>query len=1161
MSANKSYVSLHTHTTYSILDGISKRNDLIQLTKQYGMKGLAITEHGNLFNCVSFYKDCLQANVVPIIGYEAYVAPDSRFNRAYANKGQADEDAKNGDLTLYAYHLTILAKNRDGYNNLKELSTIAYKEGFYKKPRIDDEVLSVYKNGLIVLSGCLAGKVARLILAGNKKAAIDEIDRMRFIHGENFYLELMAHNMEEEAIVREVLLDVSKTHGIPTVMTGDSHFTAHGDELAHVVALNMGSNKTISSENKWTFNGEGYWYKSPEEMYKIASDNDIPEEALTNTVNICDSIQDYGFQLASRTKKFTVPLYREHSYTYTDSECDELIEYKSWQGLAERGLSHSEPHRARLQEELNIIKAKKFSSYFLIIADIVDYMRKSGIITPIGRGSSCGSLVCYSLSITGIDPVTYDIPFSRFINDGRKDLPDVDTDISQERRSEVLRYIADKYGHDRVAHIITFQSLRPKAAIDNVGRVLDVPTSIRRQATADIHDDPTSADTVIDLVNNTPSSKQLIDQIPDWLDIAAKLEGNNRNVGQHSAGIVISNEPFQSTAVPLYKVSDDGIPTTQFDMTDLAELGLLKLDMLGLKTLDVIADTLRQVKSRYGIEIDWQKIPLDDKYTYQLISSGRYVSIFQYDSAGMRNLSRQLIPENFDHLIAINCLYRPGCLKKPATGGKSILEMYLERRHNKAPIEYWHPSLEPIFKPTLGLCLLQEQIMGLAKVIAGFNDTEADEYRAAVGKKDRDKYIAAQNKLIERGVMCGHSREFMVDLADKLSGFARYGWNKGHAVAYSYISYVTAWLETHYPTEYYTSLLNSAIGDSDKLSVLISAVIQRGVKLEPPHINLSGPDFSTDGTKIYMGLSSVKMLGQKALEDIIAERSARGEFTSYIDFHKRLHKSSFVNVTVKTNLVKAKAFRFDKSHTVKFFVENCEIIQDNLKKYAGKLGTGPEIDKILNAKLKSIDAEYSQSQMLNMEKAVLNYYVTSHPVTEFSRTFALFPHVNFVTPSTLQNHYEDENVIMLGLITDKELKQAKNGKMYLQVKLADLNTSMTLRIWDPVGPKAAPYISKDQLVLLSGKTFRDSFLGGDISIKVLAVRPIKATTGLPISGIFATDEATIRVVCNIINAKCGAISEQWNKCIAVLSEIAYIQPENVDSLLKINAGYNLELKS
>jgi DNA polymerase-3 subunit alpha len=620
----KSYVSLHVHTTFSLLDGISRREDLVKKAKEFGMPALAITEHGNLFNAISFYKQCTDANIQPILGMEAYMAPDSRFGRTYAKKGEAQEDAKNGDLSSAYYHLTLIAKNRAGYENLKQLSSLAYREGFYYKPRIDDEILTKYKDGLIVLSGCLASRTSRLIVAGNQAKALEEIDRMRGLFGEDFYLEVMDHNIEEEEIVRNALINFGKMRGIGIVMTGDSHYTEHSDSSAHEIALAIGTGKNIQSAERWTFPGSGYWFKSPQEMYAAAEAADIPEHALTTTLDITKRIEDYGFSLVSKTKKSIIPSYRDELGNVIGNQtCHELLHFKAIQGLCTRGLGESKPHQERLAFELDMIRRKDFSSYFLIIADIVENaMRRKGIITPIGRGSSMGSLVCYCTYITGLDPIEHNLPFSRFINEGRKDLPDIDTDISKERRKEVIEYIVNKYGKDRVAQIVTFQSMAAKAVADDVGRGLGVPSSIRKSL-GKLLGDLTKDDRLEEVLDGNKAARELMSQTPDWIDNAKRLEGNNRNLGEHAAGIVISNDPIINH-VPLLRDSKDGYLVTQYDMRDLGELGLLKLDMLGLRTLDLIQKTVDLINERHGQVIDdYQRIPLNDTATYATVAEAQ----------------------------------------------------------------------------------------------------------------------------------------------------------------------------------------------------------------------------------------------------------------------------------------------------------------------------------------------------------------------------------------------------------------------------------------------------------------------------------------------------------------------------------------------------------
>lgn len=1155
------YVHLHVHTTYSVLDGISRREDIIKRAKDFGMPAVAITEHGNIHQAISWFKSCVEANIQPIIGMEAYVAPDDRFGRTYAKKGEAEEDAKNGDLSMSAYHLTILAKNRQGYENLKKISSLAYREGFYRKPRIDDQLLAENKEGLIVLSGCLAGKIARLIIAGNMPRALEEVDKQRAIFGDDFYLEVMNHNIPEESVVVEALKGFAKQRGIGMIMTGDSHFTEHGDEHAHDIALAIGTGKTMQDPNRWSFNGDGYWFKSAKEMRSSAESAGIPEEALTNTIEIQKKIQDYDFKLVSKTKKSIIPLFRMGGVPLTDDQCRMMLEMKARQGLAERKLAHLPEYQERLTKELAMITKKEFSSYFLIIADIIDFMRSKGMIIPMGRGSSVGSLVCYSLFITGLDPVRLKIPFSRFINEGRKDLPDVDTDISQERRGEVIEYIVNKYGKDRVAQIVTFQTMASKGAADNVGRALGIPSSVRT-GIGKLIGEVEADDTLDDIFKDNPAVEVKMNEHPQWVEVAKKLEGNVRNLGAHAAGIVISNEPLMDY-VPLIRDSKEGFMVTQYDMQDCGELGLLKLDMLGLKTLDLIHKTIELIKERHGVTLDFHNFPAwdnQDPASYQTIASGKFVSCFQYDSAGIRGAAKALMPVNFDHLMALNALYRPGPMKKVG-GQPSVMEQYFERRHGRQAPDTWHPELDNIFKETYGLPLYQEEVMAMTQVIAGFNDQEADEYRAAIGKKDAVKFKAAQVKFKERGLGIGRDEKLMDSLIAKLEGFARYGWNIGHSAAYSYISFVTAYLETHYALEYYTELLNVNLDDNDKLKVLLSSIIQKGVKLLPPHINHSGPMFQTDGTSIYMGLYSVRQLGESALEGIMADRTANGPYTDYVDFCLRMTTHSRVNKLVKENLVKAGAFAWDKSYGQKTKVDNTELIQKIINKFKDKIPPN-EIRTEIEARIAPALHEYTDQEKLDLERLVLNFYISSHPVLQYQAIFELFPHLALITPCQLNDQAQGSRVIMLGLIEEKKSKTTKDSKPFLALKVGDNLGSIQQNIWSPLCIQVDPTLVPNGLVLLSGQVKEDKFKVGDNQLSVYGVMPINALHGIPITSFYGEDIPTCNRILTLLNVPAASISDKLlnQGHLVMLKEKGYIKPEIAHELRKCGrAHYQLSV--
>jgi DNA-directed DNA polymerase III PolC len=1308
----RKFAHLHVHTSYSLLDGISLRKDLIVKAKEHGQTSLAITDHGSIFNAVSYYRAAKEAGIKPIIGEEFYVAPDSRLNRTYSTKAQAAKEAEEtGDLSMSAYHLTILAKNNQGYENIKLLSTIAYREGFYRKPRIDLELLEAHKGGLIVLSGCLASMTSRYIIAGQLDKAEELIDRQRVMFGEDFFLEVMHHDIADQGIVNEALIDFGNKRGIPLVMTNDSHFTNKEDGLAHEVALAIGTNKRLADENRFKFNGEGYWFKSGDEMQHAADMAGIPASALDNTLLVANSVEDYDFKLG----KSIIPHFKDaNNKVLTADECNVLVEEKAFSGLRERGLADKAEYVERLKMELDMIKRKEFSSYFLIISDIIDFMRNSGQLAPIGRGSSVSSLACYCLFITGLDPIWLDIPFSRFINEGRKDLPDIDTDISKERRHEVLKYIVDKYGADKVAHIVTFQSMGPKASCDNVGRVLDVPVAVRRQL-GQMFGEDTGDDTLEEILAQNPAARKIIDSVPGWKDISIRLEGNNRNLSEHAAGIVISNDPIVDHS-PLVRDSKDGFLITQYDMGDLSQLGMLKLDMLGLRAMDTIKNTIDLVKSTTGDVLDFQKFDLTDKATYDTITEGKFASVFQYDSQGLRQTAKQLRPDTFEHLIALNALYRPGpMLPGSGFGGKSILENYIARRHGHEPLESWHPSLDAVFKRTYSLCIFQESVMVMSKIIAGFTDTEADEYRSAIGKKDKVKFDAANAKFLTRGVANGHTSEFMKDIIKKLEGFARYGWNIGHCLqedtkvltcdrgwvdikdievgeylwsfrhgsgnlfrnkvvnvidngiksvrritagdrsidttdshlfvsseqkykradkfvvgdslkmldervaraelninmtlptysnkiplrvtlgtytvdtigahhigggiehdtavgadvrcvhgkliddwnidsnvpidqparvydltmeedpnfiangfvvhnsaSYSYLSYVTAYLETHYPVQYFTSLLNVNLDKSDKLKILLAAILQKCVKVLPPDINKSHKYFVAGPSEIYMGISSIRNVGDAATKPIIAERD-KGPYLDLVDFCIRHAKSSNVTKLVKENLIKASAFDFDKSMTNKDKVDNIELIQSIVKKFVGKVDPSV-IREQIELKLKKTGAEYTKQEVLAHERTVLNFYISSHPITEIQKLFSLFSTMNLITPSQIEIETIGNSVMVIGVVDSKEVKTTVNGDPYINMTLSDQIGSANIKIWQPLATTYANKIANNQVVLLGGTVKDDKRSPGQTQLYVRSVLPIMSNDGLPIKGFYAKNNYDIVGVVDVLGAKVKSIN-------------------------------------
>lgn len=1184
-----SYVHLHCHNSFSLLDGISLRKDLILKAKEYGQTALAETNHGNLFNGISFYADCVKAGIKPVLGCEMYIAPDSRHNRDYKKA----KDIEDGDISEFAYHLILLAKNAEGYQNLKALSTLSWREGFYKKPRIDFEILAAHSKGLIATSGCIGSIISQAIIQGAPDKAVEYINKFRYIFGEDFFLELMSHDMPEDVMVSKALLDFGQKLGIPAIITNDSHFTNRSDDTAHEVALCMLTKKTMSDPTHWKFPGQGYWFKSSEEMLQTVRKAGYPEEVFHNTGTIAGKIEDYGFKLG----KHMVPKFRDQNKKQWESdESHDKLVMAAWDGLAKRGMADKPEYTERLEFELDMMKRKNFSSYFLIIADVIRFIDEElHDMRPFGRGSSVGSLVCYALGITAMDPVRWNIPFYRFINEGRKDLPDVDTDISQRNRSEVIKYIQRTYGEDRVAQIATFTMLAAKSAIDSVGRALDVPAAVRRSVSKLIGE--TEKDDIVEeLLDNNKEAHSLMAAHPGWIETAQRLQGVHRNKGVHAAGIVISNEPVD-IYTPLAG-DNNGFRATQYDMVDCAQLGLLKLDMLGLRTIDTIHDTVKLVKARHDISLDVYNLPVDDAAVYKLLCDAEFVSVFQYDSQGMRALSKKLRPDNFELLMALNALYRPGPMepqKIVGSDGKehhapSICDIYLERRHGREKVEAWHPSLDGIMATTQGMPLYQEQISAMAMEIAGFTDTEADEYRAAIGKKNKIKFDAAQAKFKHHGMGKGHSEEFMTSLVDRLAGFARYGWCKGHANGYSMLSYVTAYLEAHYPIEYYTALLNTNLDDNDQLNVLLAGIMQKGIEIKPPNVNHSGAYFTTDGTYIYMGLYSVKQLGAPGAAAIAWDREVNGVYAGYMNFIYRicnlkplptdhpifkefilpdwdyvkiptvpgLFTFKAVNKTIIDNLVKAGAFSFDTALTDKDKLLCTEAAQ-KISKKKNVDPTTIEFKVIGDMSESLTSTEFTKLERATLERDVLQFYVSGHPVTAYMRFIGILQGEGcIITPSGVKNEDVRNSIVIIGMLAKKELKTTKNNNPYLSLKIQDQFGDIVVRIWAPLATEVWPTLQENGIVLLRGVTVADNFREGMVDIKVNSIRSVGV--GLPIRGWVCDTEAQIGPLSDMLgmvpDSKVNVIGVGW---ICQLAQPTIIPMEALEKVLTWSGHASVKL--
>ncbi|MGB4130668.1 MAG: DNA polymerase III subunit alpha, partial [Tepidanaerobacteraceae bacterium] len=869
------FVHLHVHTNYSLLDGACEIDRLARRLSELGMKSCAITDHGAMYGVIDFYKKMLAYGIKPIIGAEVYMA-----ERTMQDKEPGVDDEQ--------YHLVLLAKDIQGYKNLMKLVSLGFTEGFYYKPRIDMDILAKYSEGLIALSGCLAGRIPSLLLKGNFDEAKNIALQLNSIFGQdNFFIEVQDHGLLDQRRIINDLIRLSQETGIPLVATNDVHYIQKEDALAQDVLMCIQTGKTLDEENRMKFESSEFYLKSPEEMASLFSY--IPE-ALENTIRIAESCNvtlDFG---TIHLPSFRVP------EGLTE---DEYLNRLCYKGARERYPEITGEIKQRLDYELETIKKMGYSSYFLIVWDFINFARQNGIMVGPGRGSAAGSLVAYCLYITNIDPLKYNLLFERFLNPERISMPDIDVDFCYERRQEVIDYVVRKYGQDRVAQIVTFGTMAARAAIRDVGRVMGYPYGevdrIAKMVPAEL------GITIENALTLNPELKKLYEEnerIRRLIDIAKDLEGFPRHASTHAAGVVISKDPIVEH-VPLHKLGDSNV-TTQYTMTALEELGLLKMDFLGLRTLTVIRDAINIIRRTKNVEINLDKLPLDDKKVYEMLSQGNTAGVFQLESTGMRNLLKELRPETFQDVAAIIGLYRPGPL------GSGAAEDFIKSKNGLKPIKYLHPKLEPILSETYGIILYQEQAMKIAQELAGFSLAQADILRKAMGKKQQDVMAAQRESFVNGCVKNGIDKVTAEKIFDEISYFAGYGFNKAHSAAYAVIAYQTAYLKAHFPVEYMAALLTSVIDNSDKVAHYINECRHLGIKVLPPDINESYESFTVVSDKIRFGLTAVKNVGHNVARAIIMARKSEGKFTSFTDFVEKV--SGDLNKKALESLIKSGAF-------------------------------------------------------------------------------------------------------------------------------------------------------------------------------------------------------------------------------------------------------------
>ena len=1062
-----SFVHLHVHTQYSLLDGACRITDLIKKAKDMGMDSLAITDHGVMYGVIEFYKEAMKQGIKPIIGCEVYTAARSRHDKVN------ELDGSQG-------HLVLLAKNMTGYKNLIQLVTIGFTEGFYYKPRVDFEILEKYHEGLIALSACLAGDIPKAISNGNYEKAKQLAYKYNGIFGEgNFYLELQDHGIKEQKIVNQQLIKLSRETGIPVVATNDIHYINKEDAEYQDVLLCIQTGKTIDEEDRMKFEGSEFYLKSADEMQELFAY--IPE-ALSNTVRIAEQC-NVEFEFG----KLHLPSYQVPE-EYTPFE---YLNKLCYEGLLKRyGNPPPDEVKSKLDYELKVINDMGYVDYFLIVWDFIKYARDHEIMVGPGRGSAAGSIVAYCLDIINIDPIKYNLLFERFLNPERISMPDIDIDFCYERRQEVIDYVIEKYGKDRVAQIITFGTMAARAAIRDVGRALNIP-----YADVDVVAKHIPFELGITIDRALEVNSELRDlyntdmQVKKLIDTAKALEGLPRHASTHAAGVVISKEPV-STYVPLQK-NEDSV-TTQFPMVTLEELGLLKMDFLGLRTLTVIRDAVQMVKKSRGLDIDINNISYDDPLVYDLLCQGETEGVFQLESSGMKQFMKELQPRSLEDIIAGISLYRPGPMDQ--------IPRYIRNKNNPGEIQYKHPLLENILNMTYGCIVYQEQVMQIVRELAGYSLGRADLVRRAMAKKKADVMEKEKtnfiygitddqgNVLVPGAVRKGVPENVAKEIFNEMMDFAKYAFNKSHAAAYAVVAYQTAWLKCHYPTEFMAALLTSVLDNSVKVSEYIQECKRLGITLLPPDINQSYDGFTVNGSSIRFGLVAVKNVGRNAIKDVIEERNKNGAFKDFRDFCERMSQGD-MNKRLIESLIKCGAFDcfgVYRSQLMAVYEKILDdIAQSKKRNVDGQISMFADSFASLSDNKGKDDypdiKEFDKKVILSMEKEITGLYLSGHPLDEYRDRLEHAIDTTTADIAALEDSMQGnlnaqvkalsdgDNVTVGGIILHKKTKTTKNNSMMAFITLEDLYGQVEAIVFPKILSKYSQYIHEDNIVVIKGR--------------------------------------------------------------------------------------------
>jgi DNA polymerase-3 subunit alpha len=1071
------FVHLHLHTQYSLLDGMIRLEDLFKKAREYKMPAIAITDHGNMFGAIDFYQQAYKHGVKPIIGCELYVAPNKLTDRTAGG-----ESAK---------HLIVLVKNAQGYKNLMKLTTAGYLKGFYYRPRVDKELLKECHEGLIASSACLHGEVASLIMQGNMEEAKKTARHYQEIFGEeNFYLEIMENGIPEQKIANAGLIEISKELSIPLIATNDCHYLEREHAEAHDILLCIQTGKTINDPGRMHLSTDQFYFRSPEEMYQLFS---LTPEALSNTVSVAEKC---NFSL--ETGKFYLPNFEvknpeESLNVYLERKAREGLEKLFPVILKDQKENESvirEKYEKRLNDELEIIKSMGFSGYFLIVSDFVKHAKHHDIPVGPGRGSAPGSLVAYAIRITNIDPIRYNLFFERFLNPSRITMPDIDIDFCQEGRDDIIKYVTEKYGQDKVSQIITFGKMQAKGVIRDVGRAMDIPYS--------------EADRIAKLIPNTlnitlneaikaeprlAQEEKNNPQIAKLLSLSRILEGINRHASTHAAGVVISDVPLVER-VPLCSPKDDVV--SQYSMNDIQTVGLTKFDFLGLKTLTVIKNALNFIKESKGIEIDIDNLPLDDKKTYELLMKGETDGVFQLESSGMRDLAINLKPDHIEDIIALIALYRPGPMK--------MLPEFTARKQGKTKITYELPQLETILKETYGIILYQEQVMQIAGAIGGYSMSEADTLRKVMSKKKAADMDKEKPKFLEGAKKHKINENKAKTIWEQMETFAEYGFNKSHSTSYAIIAYQTAYLKAHYPAAFMAALLTSEKDNRDKIIKYMSACKELGINILPPDLNESQRDFTISGENIRFGMAAIKNVGLSAVDSIISVRQ-EGKFTSFMDFLSRVDLRK-VNKRVIESLIKCGAFDslgYKRSQLMECYEEAMDEAQRSQKEKLSNQssffdqfnsGDSAENNGAQSYQIPDNVPEWDHKKLLSIEREALGFYITGHPLLRFA------DRLKFVTNAdsgNLNTKSDKDTVTVAGVVSGINERATKRKDIMCYITLEDLQGSINIIFFAELYKKYYALLHEEEPIVVKGTL---DVGGGEETPKIIAQEVISLSTSL-----------------------------------------------------------------